>query len=1537
MLKKLLLVTLAALLCPNISWAQYVAPETGKAYRILNAHKNYQGMVANYKENIIEVMEKSNNAYEQMWILEKAGTNSVYIKNGLTGKYIQSANDFSELFKMGDTPKELFISKNPTDNKFYNIKCSENTNRGLHASPYLEVVVWYSPSLNEQIEASEWVFEDAGVSLDVLAEQQENFRKQQDIINNTDKYNTTLAEIFTDLSCSELNATYASMSDSELLEATKELPEVIQNMALKIKNNTWGKREKEFRVREYKPYADVDEWSKILQANQYSYLSNPTGIYGNAHEQLYIFVEGEIKDGAFLGIEEVLGTNVNGITDTLKVGLNVVPISFDQSTIFVRYEVNTHNSGKKLADYPNLKIHIENGTVNGFFEKGVHTDADWRDITQNLATHPVIQVKGERVLYHMEKKWITADNCCKNTITDAIGWWDNMLKWDHELLGWDKGIYGEKFNNLHCAVTRDDDHTYQASTAYHTLYGVRYIYKLLPFETVQSNHDNVWGPGHELGHTHQKSIQVLGSTEFSCNLFANLTMYKMGIYTSRGDTLGTLVNDFAEQKAWTSMLGESKMRMWWQLYLYFHMAGHDTEFYPKLFALLREDGIDTSPTHVQGNKDILHFAEKCCEAANMDLTDFFRVWGFFRPIHQRTDKEAAQKDLTITQAMIDKTLAKMASYGRKAPAIEFIEDRIEPISRTDGNSGNKQKSDYGVGECGDVGQYTYYVAGNIPEATGYSYTKIGKDIIIEKGSGAVGFKVYNGKGEYKAMSNKLKFTIPEELAADPGIKIVAAEGDGDEVELAPYANNGEQAQKTALQYAMKATDYYVKYTNKSGEKVGYYYEHKLSRLKELKDSAQAAINNNDQSTHTFGEYLTLIDEELSKVYTSNSVIKVKPLNYYLLQPRNNTACTLNATSTKLLPLNGISKKNSNSWMFETDDDSLYRMKNKDGVYIASMPKDNNATVTTNANAAAKFRIVSLGNGYIYMEFDNVHGGCIGYKSPNNSVVGQKFTSQSSWWAIKVIEDNQTDYDTNLLDSTIAVADSIIEEILDVKELENNNYVINKNILIKNSNFIDLAKELVSENNSAISVFENDAAEDYGIAAEKLQKAINSITAAYTVIPQYPSSDTNDGITWYYIKDTESNKYLSVELSAKRYLNYVMHATTSKDEADDYMLWTFIPTGKENEYYIFNAGSGCALFGASNIEAMGGSEALPYTLQLDTANTAFTIGNNGKYIYGISTYPKMNNKANYYHLEKADKSDIALLAPTNGERYGRKPYGKTITNNSSIFAADKKNIAFIDLKEYSDAASIIENCKNTLGESNAVYYTSLSAESAATAGSNVVDKNNICKVMNINNQSAYYIPEGFTAENITYTDENTAAEDIRPIILPFVPTNKITTAAPYKYEKVDNENTLILTYTEYTKNTPMFAIAGGESIKATATNVIIDASSKEDITTDYLLISYVGTSHKTNTYVQAGGKKYQKSTQAGTLAPFEMNIKALPESTNSATAIYLAYDETTGIEAIESDEENKDIYDLTGRKIEKITKSGIYIIGKKKVIIRNIEQ
>ena len=73
-----------------------------------------------------------------------------------------------------------------------------------------------------------------------------------------------------------------------------------------------------------------------------------------------------------------------------------------------------------------------------------------------------------------------------------------------------------------------------------------------------------------------------------------------------------------------------------------------------------------------------------------------------------------------------------------------------------------------------------------------------------------------------------------------------------------------------------------------------------------------------------------------------------------------------------------------------------------------------------------------------------------------------------------------------------------------------------------------------------------------------------------------------------------------------------------------------------------------------------------------------------------------------------------------------------------------------------------------------------------------------------------------------------------------------------------------------------------------------------------------------------------------MAPFEINIKALPGSSNSATTFKLYYDASTGIEEIEAEETTNTIYDLTGRKIEKITAPGIYIVNNKKVIVKEVK-
>ena len=52
---------------------------------------------------------------------------------------------------------------------------------------------------------------------------------------------------------------------------------------------------------------------------------------------------------------------------------------------------------------------------------------------------------------------------------------------------------------------------------------------------------------------------------------------------------------------------------------------------------------------------------------------------------------------------------------------------------------------------------------------------------------------------------------------------------------------------------------------------------------------------------------------------------------------------------------------------------------------------------------------------------------------------------------------------------------------------------------------------------------------------------------------------------------------------------------------------------------------------------------------------------------------------------------------------------------------------------------------------------------------------------------------------------------------------------------------------------------------------------------------------------------------------------------------LYYDVASGIEDVDADAAGVQIiYDLTGRKVEKITQPGVYIVNKKKVIIREVK-
>jgi hypothetical protein len=313
---------------------------------------------------------------------------------------------------------------------------------------------------------------------------------------------------------------------------------------------------------------------------------------------------------------------------------------------------------------------------------------------------------------------------------------------------------------------------------------------------------------------------------------------------------------------------------------------------------------------------------------------------------------------------------------------------------------------------------------------------------------------------------------------------------------------------------------------------------------------------------------------------------------------------------------------------------------------------------------------------------------------------------------------------------------------------------------------------------------------------------------------------------------------------------------------------------------------------------------------------------------------MNTKKGLFSLVEAGKSDNALLAPTTGDPYCRTIYGKEYSDDNTLYIANGEAVTYVDFKSATNTKKWINLCKENMQFSNnIVFYTNLADNEISDK--NEVSKNGYCKLLDLNPNAPYYIPEAFTAERVMYTDANSASDEIRPIVLPFVPENTLTTATPSSFGKVDGVNTLTLAYAPFAVNTPMFVYADGKSVTAVASNVQVAVSSKEDMTTDCLIASYVGTGYRLNTYVQDGAK-YVKAVQAGNLAPFAMNISSLPGSSNSASNLVLYYDASTGIEDVEAAADEQVIYDLTGRRIEKITAPGIYIVNKKKVVVKEVK-
>lgn len=613
--------------------------------------------------------------------------------------------------------------------------------------------------------------------------------------SNREEVNSWISKIFTDLSCSELKS---GVTKKDIIQMNAVSPYLATNVAMPLLMGTYDESDKEFRIHSYEPYSD-NRINKALVTQYYTAMDNPTGILVEEGKDILVCVDqipaGQTVALAIYGEDGEYGPNYGGggggdnsegydQYTALQAGVNTVRIQKPG----MAYVMNTAET--LSASSKHVKVHILPGcgSVQGYFDPARMTDDRYKELL-NRCTYPYFLIKGEKCMFLFHTNQLRSD--FPLSIRGGIGAWDDLVRWEHELMGLDKH---PEFNNHMMAVTSSNPDVYMNATNRRVQFGVKTINWIcdpeqLILPTEGAGVCAIWGPAHEMGHVNQMAINWRSTTESSNNLFSNYANYMLsggeeGEYYktrwSRGDKLNKLANDFADKKPW-ALLGDGSyqnedpglhMRMNWQLWTYYMHAGFKADFFPALFEYFRDghqlpnaDGPKYGRSEDLGLAQ-LEYYEACCTVAGEDLTDFFEVWGFFREIDQQYE-QYGKAYYGVTDVMINASKARVRDMNLpKAAPIQYLEDRAK----------------FGGETYCDMGYWTQFK--NKEKITKSPKASVsGKKVTLSDCDQAVSVEVRQGttkEGTLLYFSNMFNFDCPVTLT---GNTLWAVQSDGERIKV----------------------------------------------------------------------------------------------------------------------------------------------------------------------------------------------------------------------------------------------------------------------------------------------------------------------------------------------------------------------------------------------------------------------------------------------------------------------------------------------------------------------------------------------------------------------------------------------------------------------------------------------------------------------------------------------------------------------------------------------------------------------------------
>lgn len=743
----------------------------------------------------------------QCWQVHKSG-NGWHIQNVVSQKYVQNQTTTSAPFREGNT-KVVFNIKPVNDEWDYKWTINYGSNSaGFHdaSSQSHNVVLW-----STNADASVWHFEKVELTDEEIEAARGGQSIYDDLVKNKSKLQTNLNNLFEDKACTILKEEIQSLSDEELAanEDFAALNEDMQAMVLKVKNNTWKQYtdgsytadyERFFRIADYKSYSNYQTMCNAdnFYMGDYCFgkLSGPTGIVANQGDIIYVYVNSNPKTGSTLQLEAVSaaiteGNNRTGEVTNLRSGLNVFLFS-EPKMLYIFHQVTS--TAKNLADFPDIKIHIEGGQLNGYWDatRGM-TNADWKLMQKEMLTAPMLNLKTDHLVFQMNAALVKQYE--PNEMEGLMHVWETVAANEDRYMGVED--FEGRYRNIWNVFSIQNSYMY--ATNYGTYYNETTLPTVMNYNNMINGGGNLWGPSHEMGHNHQGSINVIGTTESSNNLFSNINTFESGILNSRRWYPHQNFEYMTTNTPWLQRDIWMTTGMFFQLYLYFHVQGHDPNFYPNLFRMMRKKPINKwsgsgNGVTSLGKDDYLHLAKMICDVAEADLSEFFEAYGMFIPVDKCEVGDYSTYIVTTTQADIDAAKAYMQKYEKKMGNIMFIDDRIIKKKATADNifgcvpasDGWKRPNDeypYLMASASAAyvgGDYEAYTADAEPVVDDwYKISSNGKTITFQGAKQYAGHKFYDADGNLIWATNKRSIALPQSVL-DLGIenvKIVTANYD----------------------------------------------------------------------------------------------------------------------------------------------------------------------------------------------------------------------------------------------------------------------------------------------------------------------------------------------------------------------------------------------------------------------------------------------------------------------------------------------------------------------------------------------------------------------------------------------------------------------------------------------------------------------------------------------------------------------------------------------------------------------------------------